>query len=211
MRVPLVAYAPKRFQRGLAVREMVANIDIAPTFLSLAGLDMPEHYEGMDWTALARGENPGDWRDHLIYEYYWEFNYPQTPTTFAVRTPQYKYIQYHGVWDTEELFDLAADPREQQNLIDDPGLIEVKVRLRRQLFDGLRDARGNHAISYSQKYNQGAVFRHRDRSKAAEFPDEWLRESGATDRFEHFLPDTPTKAERLIQMNKALSEQNNQR
>lgn len=205
MRVPLIAFAPDRFRPGLEIQQMVANIDIAPTFLSLAGLETPEHYEGMSWASLARGDQPGEWRDHLVYEYYWEFNYPQTPTTFAIRTADYKYIQYHGVWDTEELFDLEKDPREQHNLIDDPALLEVKVRLRRQVFDGLRDVRGEHAIAYSQKFNQGAVFRHRDRSKAAEYPDAWLRESAATDRFEHFLPDGPTKAERLIQMNEALS------
>jgi arylsulfatase A-like enzyme len=205
MRVPLIAFAPDRFRPGLEVRQMVANIDIAPTFLSLAGLDVPEHYEGLSWASLAHGAQPDKWRQQLIYEYYWEFNYPQTPTTFAIRTPDYKYIQYHGVWDTEELFDLRQDPREQCNLIDDPDLIEVKMRLRRQLFDGLRDVRGEHAIAYSQKFNQGAVFRHRDRSRAAEFPDAWLRESGAPDRFEHFLPDTPAKAEQLIQMNKAIS------
>ena len=103
------------------------------------------------------------------------------------------------------MFDLQADPREQQNLIGDPALLEVKVRLRRQLFEGLRDSRGQHAIAYSQKYNQGAVFRHSDRSKAAEFPDAWLRESRATDRVEHWLPDGPAKAETLMQINRALS------
>jgi len=205
MRVPLLAYSPNRFPRGREVKEMVANIDIAPTFLSLAGLELPEHYEGMDWAPLARGEKPAEWRDHLIYEYYWEFNYPQTPTTFAIRTPNYKYIQYHGVWDTDELFDLAEDPHEHHNLIDDPDLVEVKARMRRQLFDSLRDVRGENAIAFSEKYNQGAVFRHRDRSVAAEFPDAWLRDADAEDRLEHFLPDGPSKPGLLREMNKAIS------
>ena len=46
----------------------------------------------------------------LLYEYYWEYNFPQTPTTFALRGKRYKFIQYHGIWDIDELYDLKNDP-----------------------------------------------------------------------------------------------------
>jgi N-acetylglucosamine-6-sulfatase len=55
-----------------------------------------------------RGEAPA-WRDSLLYEYYWECNYPQTPTMFALRRGRYKYIHYYGIWDSDELYDLAED------------------------------------------------------------------------------------------------------
>ncbi len=214
MRVPLLVRAPGRYAPGQVVEEMVANIDIAPTLLALAGLSAPTHYDGMSFAHLPRSaaeapKYPGAdrvWRDTLTYEYYWEFNYPQTPTTFALRTDRFKYIQYHGVWDTEELFDLQADPREQRNLIEDPALLEVKVAMREQLYAALTDRAGTNTIPYSRKFNQGAVFRHPDRSKAAEFPEKWLRRGRAPDRWEHVLPDSPTKAERLKVIDQVLKD-----
>ena len=210
MRVPLLVSAPGRYAPGQTVEAMVANIDIAPTLLTLAGAVPPEHYDGLSFAHLPRSpaDDPnteqGSLRDSLTYEYYWEFNYPQTPTVFALRTERYKYIQYHGVWDTEELFDLTADPGEMDNLIEDPALLEVKTALREQLYASLADRQGENAIPYSQKTTQGAVFRHPDRSKTAEFPDKWLRTGGAPDRWEHILPDSPEKAEQLKVVDEAL-------
>lgn len=210
MRVPLLVSAPGRYDAGQVVEEMVANIDIAPTLLTLAGATVPDHYDGKSFAALPAGTGTPStvppWREELTYEYYWEFNYPHTPTTFALRTDRYKYIQYHGVWDTEELFDLHADPGERVNLIEDPDLVELKVDMRNRLYASLTDRQGSNAIPYSRKYTQGAVFRHAERSKAAEFPDKWLRGGGAPDRWEHILPDGADKAERLKVIDQALKD-----
>lgn len=215
MRVPLLLAAPGHYRGGQVVDEMVANIDIAPTLLSLAGADVPAHYDGMSFAPLPApadkrrhdaAETTPVWRDALAYEYYWEFNYPQTPTVFALRTDRYKYIQYHGVWDTEELYDLTTDPGETKNLIEDPALLHVKVDMRERLYTALTDRQGGHTIPYARKFNQGAVFRHSERSKAAEFPDKWLREGRASDRWEHILPDGPQKAEQLKMIDQALKD-----
>ena len=76
-------------------------------------------------------------------------------------------------------------------------MIEVKVGLRKALYASLTDREGDNNIPYSEKFNQGAVFRHVDRSKAAEYPDKWLRGARAPDRWEHVIPDGPQKAEQL--------------
>ena len=214
MRVPLLVSAPGRYKAGQVVDEMVANIDIAPTLLALAGLERSPRHDGRSFAHLPRHESkapsyPGgdeSWRDTLTYEYYWEFNYPQTPTVFALRTDRYKYIQYHGVWDTEELFDLHADPGEARNLIEDPDHLETKVALRKALYASLTNRDGANTIPYSEKFNQGAVFRHADRSKAAPFPDKWLRRGKAPDRWEHVLPDGPAKAEQLKVIDRVLKD-----
>ena len=179
MRVPLLAYIPGLEQPGRVVEEMAAGIDIGPTMLDIAGVEtMPEQFEGQSLLPLALGEDPGGWREELLYEYYWEFNYPMTPTTFALRTPEFKLIQYHGIWDIEELYDLQNDPKEMNNLIDDPEYLEVRVRLRKELHRRLANNRGEHVIPYTEKWGPGAHSRNRDGSGAAPFPEDWLKTDG---------------------------------
>ncbi|MEM7019701.1 MAG: sulfatase [Pseudomonadota bacterium] len=52
MRIPLLMTAPGHFAPGQVVEQMVANIDIAPTLLALAGLEKPAHYDGMSFAHL---------------------------------------------------------------------------------------------------------------------------------------------------------------
>ena len=176
IRVPLVARFPGLEEPGRVVEEMVANIDIAPTMLDIAGIEeMPDQFDGRSMMPLVFGESPDEWRDALLYEYYWEFNYPMTPTTFALRTPEFKLIQYHGVWDTEELYDLRNDPEETNNLIDDPEYLEQRVRLRKELHRRLANRDGEHVIPYTEKWGPGALYRSRDGSEGARFPERWLK------------------------------------
>ena len=188
MRVPLIASIPGA-KKGLVVEEMAANIDIAPTILDIAGIkEMPPQFAGDSLLPLAEGKKLTDWRDTLLYEYYWEFNFPQTPTTFAVRSDNYKLIQYHGIWDTDELYDIKNDPQEMNNLIDDPRYLAIKVQLRKDLFARL-SMDGEHAVPYTKKFSSGSVFRQIDRSKAAEFPNHWLRKGNERDLERFFTPD----------------------
>jgi arylsulfatase A-like enzyme len=176
MRVPLLAYIPGLDEPGRVVEEIAAGIDIGPTVLDIAGArEMPEQFEGQSLLPLAMGDTPADWRDDLLYEYYWEFNYPMTPTTFALRTEQFKLIQYHGIWDIEELYDVQNDPQEMNNLIDDPAYLEVRVKLRKELHRRLANNRGEHVIPYTEKWGPGAHSRNREGSAAARFPDSWLK------------------------------------
>lgn len=117
MKVPFLAWSPAMVKKGSTVKAMVQNIDVAPTILELAGLKSPAHFQGRSITPLFQNQRPDDWRERIYYEYYWEYTYPQTPTVHAVRTDKYKYIRYHGVWDTNELYDLENDPYEMNNLI----------------------------------------------------------------------------------------------
>ena len=109
MRVPMLMQCPELFKGGTVVQQMVANLDIAPTILEAAGLKAPASLDGKSFIALAQGK-PVPWRDALLYEYYWERNFPQTPAMHAIRTDQYKYIHYYGIWDTDELYDIQVLP-----------------------------------------------------------------------------------------------------
>jgi N-acetylglucosamine-6-sulfatase len=109
----------------------------------MAGVAAPAEMglDGRSFWPLAQGKTV-PWRDHMIYEYYWEWNFPATPTTFALRTERYKFVYSHGVWDKDGLYDLSNDPAERHNLINVPAFREQAMQLRRQLFSELNASGG---------------------------------------------------------------------
>ena len=60
----------------------------------------------------------------------------------ALRGSRYKYIRYYGLWDTDELYDLQADPLETRNLIRDPSHRDIVTRLNAELFRTLGETGG---------------------------------------------------------------------
>jgi arylsulfatase A-like enzyme len=142
MRVPLLLWAPGMIRPNSVVEQAVMNVDLAPTFLELAGIITPPQIQGYSFTQLLKGNSKGWKRDKVFYEYYWEAAFPQTPTTFAVRTNRYKYIYYNGVWDINELFDLQNDPYEMNNLIRDTAHRETGLQLKQELFRWLKETNG---------------------------------------------------------------------
>ncbi len=196
VRVPMVAYAPGLLPKGVVNEARVRNLDLAPTFLEIAGAKAPPQFEGRSVLPVASGAVAAkDWvEDDFVYEYYWEWGYPQTPTTFAIEHGRMKYIQYHGVWDLEELYDLAKDPDEMNNLIDDPAHLATKIDLRRRLFAKMANGKGEHVVPYTQRYSAGLVQRDKDGAKAAQFPPQWLIAPNEPGRMNGIFPDSPEKA-----------------
>ena len=137
IRVPMLAWAPGWIAPGTRVEALVRNIDVAPTVLELAGSSTSIDMDGTSFLDLLPGGAPGGAGREFLYEYYWEYAFPHTPTTFALRGDRYKFIYYHGVWDTEELYDLTADPEERVNLVQ--ALPEVAAEMRSRLFDRLSE------------------------------------------------------------------------
>ncbi len=141
MRIPMLAWGPGLITPGTVLPQLVQNIDVAPTILQVCGLQPPEKTDGRSLLPLFKGE-PSPWRDAVFYEYYWEHAFPQTPTTFGVRTDRYKFIRYHGLWDTDELYDVKADPSEMNNLINDPVQKDTVRDLKDRLFTWLEKTEG---------------------------------------------------------------------
>jgi arylsulfatase A-like enzyme len=117
LNVPLLARGPG-IKAGHTPEQFVANIDLAPTFLDLAGLPIPESMQGRSLAPLLRGESPQDWRTSVYYRYYHDPGHHNTVAHLGVRTATHKLIHY---WkqDVYELFDLTKDPTEQRNLLFD--------------------------------------------------------------------------------------------
>jgi N-acetylglucosamine-6-sulfatase len=173
-RVPMLMQCPELWNGGVIVDEVVANIDIAPTVMAAMGLAKPAHMDGQSFLPLASGvEIP--WRDYFFYVYYWEQNYPMTPTQFALRGDRFKYINYYGVWDTNELFDIQADPEEQHNLIHDPAYAKVHQEMESRLFTMMEELGGmDIPMNAPRGRRQLERLRERDGVEAADFPEAFI-------------------------------------
>jgi len=141
IRVPMLMQCPALFKGGSVVDRVVANIDIAPTIMEAAGLAAPAHFDGKSFVSLAQGRNV-PWRDYFLYAYYWEKNFPQSPTVFSLRGDRYKYITYYGLWDADELYDLQMDPGESKNLLYDPKLKDVAADMEKRLYEMMDELGG---------------------------------------------------------------------
>ncbi len=195
VRVPMVVYAPGLTPKGVRNEAVVRNLDLAPTFLDLANIVEPAQMEGKSFLPMMNGQvaakdwQPGD----FVYEYYWEWTFPQTPTTFAIERNRMKYIQYHGIWDIEELYDLSKDPNEMVNLIYDPAQRETRQDLRRRLFAALSNRRGEHVVPYTERTSPGLILRKQGGTRAADFPAGWYSAPNLPTRMNDLFPDSPAK------------------
>jgi len=139
IRIPLVVRYPAAIRPGTLVQQMVLSVDLAPSILDLCGVPSLPKTHGQSFKRLVAGDAAG-WRTSWFYSYNYEKQFPYTPNVRGVRTDGWKYIHYpHGDGGPDrhkaELYDLAADPQEEHNLIDQPAhaakLAELKAELAR--------------------------------------------------------------------------------
>jgi len=141
VKVPMLVRCPELFEGGKVIDRMVQNTDIAPTILDCAGLEAPAYMPGKSFIQLLEDDTTG-WRKRIYYEYYWEYDFPMTPTTYGVRTDSFKFIRYQGIWDQNELYNIAIDPDEIYNLMGDPAYDSIARQLCSDLFDWLESTDG---------------------------------------------------------------------
>ncbi len=174
IRVPMLMHCPELFQGGTVVENVVANIDIAPTVLEAMGLRKPPHMDGQSFLPLGAGEDI-PWRDYFLYVYYWEKNFPHTPTQFALRGDRFKYITYYGLWDTDELYDLQADPGEMRNLLHDASYAETVQEMENRLYAMMAELGGMAIPLNAPRGNsQNKRLRSRAGKKAGDFPEPFV-------------------------------------
>lgn len=131
LRVPLIVYDPRlpREQRGQVVKPMALNIDLPATMLELAGVDVPEKYQGESLVPILQGKTPGDWRTDFLCEHH--FNNKQLPKWRGVRGSRFSYARYYEQDPPYEfLFDLETDPTQFHNLASDTKYQATLLRMR---------------------------------------------------------------------------------
>lgn len=173
MRVPLVMQLPAVIKPGSRIENVVANIDLAPTFLDLAGIRTPRNMDGRSYRNLLAGRS-AEWRSDLLYEYYWEWAFPHTPTIHALRDDRYKYINYYGLWDINELYDMRSDPGESRNLISSPEHRATVESMRKRLFETLDRTEGMFIPLKANRWGQQNL-RRDDKAKPSEFPRQLIK------------------------------------
>lgn len=152
-RTPLVMRLPNG-KKG-KIEQMVQNIDYAPTFLELAGVDIPNDIQGASLLPLLKGESP-EWRNALYYHFY---EYPGEHAVrrhYGISTERYKLIHFYHNIDEWELYDLEKDPHEMNNLYKEPQYQDIVkkledelIRLQIQYDDPIRKA---NPLSQTKKY-----------------------------------------------------------
>lgn len=130
LRIPMIVRYPKLGEqsRGRTDDRLVLNLDIAPTFLDLAGEEIPASMQGRSWKRYLDPSDVANGRDAFFYEYFYERNYA-IPTVLAVRTHSAKIIKYPGHDEWAEVFDLVKDPYETKNLVNDPASKELVAKM----------------------------------------------------------------------------------
>jgi len=116
IRVPMMIYDPRQpeSERGKSFEEMVLNIDITPTILKLAGVDIPESYHGESLTAFY-GQTPKKWRSSIFMEHQLTSN-PLLIMTDGYRDHTWKFIRYENNPEFIELYNHQEDFNEAKNL-----------------------------------------------------------------------------------------------
>src|ERR1700722_5979922 len=121
LHIPMIIRVPGA-QVGANSQQFVSILDVAPTILDLAGVNVPADIQGVSMKPLLLGQ-PVKWREAFYYHYYGATgqpitNWSATHEIIGVRTATAKLI-YYPTWKNGpfwEYFDLADDPREMHNL-----------------------------------------------------------------------------------------------
>ncbi len=140
MRTPLIMRLPKRFKKHGEIDYMVQNIDHAPTFLEIAGVEVPADIQGESYLWLLKDSfwdkfKCKNKREALYYHFYEFPAEHMAKRHYGIRTKRYKLIHFYNNIDKWELYDLKKDPTEMQNLIDNPKYEKKIKQLKKQLWD----------------------------------------------------------------------------
>lgn len=122
MRMPLIVKSPNTSPQ--IITKQVSMLDIAPTVAKWMGVQhTTEEFDGFPLNQLIAKGNTATYRDIDASMYAYEWYNGGWFGIRAIRTPEYKFIWNPGD-DRDELYDLANDPSEITNLINNPKYAE---------------------------------------------------------------------------------------
>lgn len=135
-KTPFIVRYPKLIKPNTRDSTMVMLLDVAPTFMQLAGLSVPKDMQGKSLIPVFKGDGK-NFRNEVFYHYYEYPNEHNALPHFGIRTERYVLIRYYKpdqAWkdkmvnkgsliidtynpkDYWELYDLKTDPNEINNI-----------------------------------------------------------------------------------------------
>lgn len=132
---PLLVKWPKKIKPGTVSNAMVQNLDFAQTFLEAAGVEAPEDMQGESLMPLLQGDNKQWGRDAAYYHYYECPGAHMVKRHYGIVTEDYKLAHFYYDIDEWELYDRKKDPRELNNVYDDPAYAKVVEELTQKLYE----------------------------------------------------------------------------
>lgn len=135
LRMPFVIRYPKMIKAGSTSKAICMNVDFGPTFLDLAGIEVPSEMQGRSFRKVLekKGRIPAGWREAAYYHYY---EYPAEHSVkrhYGIRTSDCKLIHFYNDIDQWEMYDMKADPQEMRNVYDDPAYADKRALMHRIL------------------------------------------------------------------------------
>jgi choline-sulfatase len=153
VRVPLVVSAPGRFAPA-RISSPVSTMDLLPTLVGIAGGDDSSEslaeLDGRSLMPLLAGEH--DAREEVVAEYLAE---GAIAPIVMLRRGSWKLI--HSPADPDQLYDLATDPLERTNRVDDPAAADVLAELRAEVARRWDLERVDHEVHESQRRRRTVV------------------------------------------------------
>ncbi|WP_305767508.1 sulfatase-like hydrolase/transferase [Candidatus Epulonipiscium viviparus] len=157
---PLMIRYRDEIKPNTVSKELMANIDIAPTILDYAGIEVPAEMQGVSARDIIKGEHEAIHEG--VYFRYWMHlaHRHDNPAHYGVVTKDYKLIFYYGMpLDATgavqtitpggfELYDLKNDPMELNNVYDDPNYEQMR-EVAKRLLESLKKEYGDTDTEYS--------------------------------------------------------------
>ena len=136
LKMPFVIRWPNVISPGTTSNAVIQNIDYGPTFLDVAGADVPAEMQGRSMLSLWRnnGQQPADWRDAIYYAYYENAAVHNVPVHDGVRTERYK-LMFFPRGRQWQLFDVEKDPQELASFHEDPEYGQILAALKKRYAD----------------------------------------------------------------------------
>ncbi len=136
LRMPLIIHWPDGIKPASVSKQLVQNIDLAPTILELANIDIPNKMQGKSLKPLLTGNSPDNWRDAVYYHYYDHYDYGEEPIKiprhYGIRTHRFTLAHYY-MMDMWEMFDLKNDPEQLTNVYGQKEYIDAQRRLKEKI------------------------------------------------------------------------------
>jgi arylsulfatase A-like enzyme len=133
LRMPFIIRYPKGIKPGSINKDIISNIDFAPTLLEFVGIKTQQKMQGKSFSSLLKGQKLKNWRQSMYYHYY-EFPYwHHVQPHYGIRTERFTLAHFYYSIDAWELYDLQNDPQQLNNVINDPAYQKTVVQLKKQL------------------------------------------------------------------------------